>query len=107
LTRELRTPPHNKAQRGLSSGTRIAKKADRLGNFTRDKRILLIAVMALPISTVGTLVAYALLWLINTITNLCLRTLLEHLRAINPFVHRCFEQICDAVGTAEFSDVVK
>jgi mannose-1-phosphate guanylyltransferase len=36
-----------------------------------------------------------------------LRTLLEHLRAINPFVHRCFEQICDAVGTAEFSDVVK
>lgn len=36
-----------------------------------------------------------------------LRTLLEHLRAINPIVHRCFEQICDAVGTAEFSDVVK
>ena len=36
-----------------------------------------------------------------------LRTLLEHLRAINPYVHRCFEQICDAVGTAEFSDVVK
>ncbi len=36
-----------------------------------------------------------------------LRTLLEHLRAINPFVHRCFEQICDAVGTAEFSDMVK
>jgi mannose-1-phosphate guanylyltransferase len=36
-----------------------------------------------------------------------LRTLLEHLRDINPFVFRCFEQICDAVGTAEFSDVVK
>ena len=36
-----------------------------------------------------------------------LRTILEHLRAINPFAYRCFEQICDAVGTAEFSDVVK
>jgi mannose-1-phosphate guanylyltransferase len=36
-----------------------------------------------------------------------LRTLLEHLRVINPFVYCCFEQICDAVGTAELSDVVK
>jgi len=36
-----------------------------------------------------------------------LRTILGHLRAINPFVYRCFEQICDAVGTAGFNDVVK
>ena len=36
-----------------------------------------------------------------------LRTLLEHLRDINPFVFRCFEQLCDAVGTAGLSDAVK
>jgi mannose-1-phosphate guanylyltransferase len=36
-----------------------------------------------------------------------LRTLLEHLRAINLLAYRGFEQICDAVGTAGLSDAVR
>jgi mannose-1-phosphate guanylyltransferase len=36
-----------------------------------------------------------------------LRTLLEQMRAVNPFAYRGFEQICDAVDTAGFSDAVR
>ena len=36
-----------------------------------------------------------------------LKTLLEYIRAINPQVHRGFEQIYQAVGSANFEKVVK
>jgi len=43
---------------------------DRLADFTRDKRILLLSVMAIVIGAISALVAKALVWLIAVITNL-------------------------------------
>ncbi len=43
---------------------------DRLADFTRDKRVLVLSWMALIIGALSALVAYALVWLINVITNL-------------------------------------
>ncbi len=43
---------------------------DRLADFTRDARMLVVALMALPIGVMSALVAYALVWLIGAITNL-------------------------------------
>ena len=42
---------------------------DRLADFTRDKRVLVLSWMALIIGALSALVAYALVWLINVITN--------------------------------------
>ncbi len=43
---------------------------DRLSDFTRDVRVLVLAAMALPIGAMSAFVAYALVWLIGAITNL-------------------------------------
>ena len=43
---------------------------DRLADFTRDKRILLLSLMATIIGAISALVAKALVWLIAVITNL-------------------------------------
>lgn len=43
---------------------------DRYADFTTDKRVLLLAAMAVVIGAISALVAYALLWLIAVFTNL-------------------------------------
>jgi len=44
---------------------------DHLADFTRDTRILVLSLMALVIGSVSALAAYALVWLMAAITNLC------------------------------------
>src|SRR5919108_5885753 len=56
--------------RKASSVTKEETKKDRLADFTRDIRILVVALMALPIGVMSAIVAYALVWLIGAITNL-------------------------------------
>src|ERR1700750_97576 len=43
---------------------------DRLADFTRDKRILMLSVFALVIGCASAFVAYVLVWLISVITGL-------------------------------------
>ena len=43
---------------------------DRLRDFTTDKRVIVLSAMAIVVGVIGALLAYALLWLINAITNL-------------------------------------
>ena len=43
---------------------------DRLRDFTTDARLLILTPMAVVVGAMGALVAYALVWLIGTITNL-------------------------------------
>jgi chloride channel protein, CIC family len=43
---------------------------DRLGDFTADSRLLILTPMAAAVGVLGALVAYALVWLIGTITHL-------------------------------------
>jgi chloride channel protein, CIC family len=43
---------------------------DRLADFTRDRRILLLSAMAVVIGCISAFVAYALVWLISVITSL-------------------------------------
>ena len=43
---------------------------DSLADFRTDKRVLLLAALAVPIGAIGAVVAKALLWLIAVITNL-------------------------------------
>jgi hypothetical protein len=43
---------------------------DRLADFTRDRRILLLSLFALVIGCASAFVAYALVWLISVITGL-------------------------------------
>jgi CIC family chloride channel protein len=47
-----------------------ARVEDRLADFTRDRRVILLSLMAVIIGAVGALVAVALVWLIAVITNL-------------------------------------
>jgi CIC family chloride channel protein len=51
---------------------RVLKQPSRdwLGDFRTDRRVLLLAALAVPIGVIGALVAKALLWLIAAITNL-------------------------------------
>lgn len=42
----------------------------KLADFSTDRRVLLLAAMALVVGAISSVVAYALLWLINAITNL-------------------------------------
>ena len=42
----------------------------QLADFTTDKRVLVLSGMAIIIGALGSLVAYALIWLINLFTNL-------------------------------------
>ena len=43
---------------------------DRLADFTRDRRVILLSGMALIIGSLSAVVAWVLVWLIATITNL-------------------------------------
>ena len=43
---------------------------DRLADFTRDKRILLLSLMAVVVGVLSAVVAKALVWLIAVFTNL-------------------------------------
>ena len=43
---------------------------DRLSDFSTDRRVLLLSAMAVLIGAIGSVVAYALIWLIAAITNL-------------------------------------
>ncbi|HJW13914.1 MAG TPA: chloride channel protein, partial [Thermoanaerobaculia bacterium] len=45
-------------------------REDSLSDFTTDRRVLLLALLALGVGVIGALVAYALVWLIGVITNL-------------------------------------
>jgi H+/Cl- antiporter ClcA len=49
-------------------GEKRERVEDRLADFTRDKRILLLSVLAFGIGCISALVAYALVWLIAVIT---------------------------------------
>jgi CIC family chloride channel protein len=42
---------------------------DRLGDFTRDRRVLILVVMALAVGAISAFAAYGLVWLIAVITN--------------------------------------
>lgn len=48
----------------------IVKTEDHLADFTRDKRILILSLMAVAIGVISASVAYILVWLIAVITNL-------------------------------------
>src|ERR1051325_1133888 len=50
--------------------SRVERAEDRLADFTRDKRILILSLMAVVIGALSALVANALVWLIAVITNL-------------------------------------
>ncbi|HEV7472723.1 MAG TPA: chloride channel protein [Pyrinomonadaceae bacterium] len=50
-------------------GEKEERVEDRLADFTRDKRILVLSLMALIVGAVSAFVAYALVWLIAVITN--------------------------------------
>src|SRR5262245_15851606 len=48
----------------------VERVEDRLADFTRDRRVIVLSWMALIIGVLSALVAYALVWLIASITNL-------------------------------------
>lgn len=50
--------------------TRVERVEDRLADFTRDKRILILSLMAIVIGVLSAVVAKLLVWLIAIITNL-------------------------------------
>lgn len=50
--------------------TNGAKREDNLADFTQDKRVLTLSLIAIVIGAVSAVVAYALVWLIAVITNL-------------------------------------
>ena len=50
--------------------SRVERAEDRLADFTRDKRILILSLMAVIIGALSAVVAKILIWLIATITNL-------------------------------------
>jgi H+/Cl- antiporter ClcA len=49
---------------------KMERVEDRLADFTRDKRVLILSLMALIIGAISAVVAYALVWLIAVITNI-------------------------------------
>lgn len=49
---------------------RVERIDDRLADFTRDKRVIVLSLMALLIGAMSAVVAYALVWLIAVITNI-------------------------------------
>src|ERR1043166_2051566 len=50
--------------------SRVERAEDRLADFTRDKRILVLSLMAVIIGALSAVVAKILVWLIAIITNL-------------------------------------
>jgi len=55
--------------------TRVERGEDRLADFTRDKRILILSLMAIVIGVLSAVVAKLLVWLIALITNLVFQKL--------------------------------
>src|ERR1044071_4463632 len=53
---------------GSVEGHKTERAEDRLADFTRDKRILLLSLFALVIGCVSAFVAWVLVWLISVIT---------------------------------------
>ena len=51
------------------TGPHDAIGKDRLADFSTDRRVLLLTVMAVVIGAIASVVAYALIWLIAAITN--------------------------------------
>jgi H+/Cl- antiporter ClcA len=49
---------------------KVERVEDRLADFTRDKRILVLSLMALIVGAISAVVAYVLVWLIAVITNI-------------------------------------
>jgi chloride channel protein, CIC family len=49
---------------------KVERVEDRLADFTRDKRILILSLMALIVGAISAVVAYVLVWLIAVITNI-------------------------------------
>src|SRR5579871_1034745 len=50
--------------------SKVEHTEDRLADFTTDRRVILLSVMALIIGLISAVVAYVLVWLIGVITNL-------------------------------------
>jgi chloride channel protein, CIC family len=65
----------------------VERVEDRLADFTRDKRVIVLSGMALVIGALSALVADALVWLIAVITNLAFY---QHFSAVfqSPDQHR-------------------
>jgi len=59
-------PPVVRGQADVS----VLAVEDELADFSTDRRVLLLSAMALVIGAIGSVVAYALIWLIAAITNL-------------------------------------
>ena len=57
------------AANGQDAGS-VAAAQDALADFSTDRRVLLLSVMALAIGAIGSVVADALIWLIAALTNL-------------------------------------
>jgi H+/Cl- antiporter ClcA len=57
-------------ERLIPSGRNNAAAADELADFSTNHRVLLLSALAAGIGAIGSLVAYALIWLIAAITNL-------------------------------------
>ena len=51
-------------------GEKVERVEDRLADFTRDKRVLILSLMALIVGAISAVVAYVLVWLIAVITNI-------------------------------------
>ena len=51
-------------------GEKEERVEDRLADFTRDKRVLILSLMALIVGAISAVVAYVLVWLIAVITNI-------------------------------------
>jgi chloride channel protein, CIC family len=49
---------------------RVEHGEDRLADFTRDRRLLILSTLAVGIGAISAFTAYALVWLIGVITNL-------------------------------------
>jgi chloride channel protein, CIC family len=63
--------PNSKGKSTLKSRNQSnTSPQDNLADFNRDKRVLLLSLMAILIGAISALVAFALVWLIGLITNL-------------------------------------
>jgi len=66
---------------------RVERAEDRLADFTRDKRVLILSLMAIVIGALSAVVAKVLVWLIAVITNLVFYQTLSS-QFISPVNHR-------------------
>jgi CIC family chloride channel protein len=66
----LRARPLRKKEGTYKVSDKSERVEDRLADFTRDSRILLLSLFALVIGCASAFVAYALVWLISVITGL-------------------------------------